>query len=113
MCFGQQRPERGRPSRVVGRTSGRFPVREGPVAWRVDRRFQGVLHAIKKSLTRASQRMYVRTEHIWDRCPISLECLGLAASPRGEMVGCLGCDNPFNRRPAASGCYRYRGPAIT
>ena len=84
-----------------------------PVVWRVDRRMQGVSHAIEKALTRGSQRMYVRTEHIWDRRPISLEWLGLAVSPRSGLVVCLGCDNPLDRRPAASGRYRYCDPAIT
>ena len=48
------------------------PPEEGPIAWRVDRRTQDLFHAIEKSLTRGSQRMPVRTEHIWDRCPIIL-----------------------------------------
>ena len=37
---------------------------ERPVAWRVDRRMQGVLHAIEKSLTRGKESRYARTEHL-------------------------------------------------
>ena len=83
--------------------------------WGVSACFSTVLPAktFGKLCNSGSQRMYVRTEHIWVRCPISLDHFGLAVSPRSGMVGCLGCDNPLDRRPAASGRYRYCGPAIT
>ena len=50
------RSDSDRAERQDARPAGSLSE-EVPVAWRVDPRMQGVLHAIEKSLTRGSQRM--------------------------------------------------------